>query len=637
MRTITYLYFILIGNIALPHYSWAQDYTLDDWMTISSVNAFEWSPDGQYFYYTSNAAASGTYNIFRMSSNGGRPMLLGEDEVNIRPERREQLTLSPDGKNIFFSAASYFSAYLNIYRMSATGGIAEALTYNDGMIQTSPSVSPDNETLAFFARMSSGAKLFTLDLTNQTAWPRQLLPGEGSELFPIWSSKGDLAFQRRGDIWVKQSKANEPFQLIDPAYGGGNSGIAWSPEGDRIAFTNSRSGYSQVGVVEIDTGNVITITDTPVEHGQISWSPDGRWLAYVKADDVGMSNDIVIASADGSGHQKILTSGKGKRFEPKFSPDGEFIAYIESNSVRSRDIWKIPVEGGVPEQVTHSMGMVDPADLTEAQEIFYQARDTLRIPGMLWLPPDFDASKKYPVIVRLHGHPGQWNHDFRMMTQYFVNKGFVVVAPNPRGSAGFGQGFHDLHIADWGGEEFYDAMGVVKFLETLGYADTNNMATWGGSGGGFMSMTIATKAPIVFKAQIIRAPVVGWKVLVDERHDASGRAWTATRTPSRSRADMGGSYEEIPEEYDLRSPINFVEAVQVPQLLFHGLRDTNVLPRQSRMWVNRMQELGKDDLIEFITYPDEDHSLRRYKSTVRDRLARMTLFLSEKLNLPELK
>lgn len=100
---------------------------------------------------------------------------------------------------------------------------------------------------------------------------------------------------------------------------------------------------------------------------------------------------------------------------------------------------------------------------------------------------------------------------------------------------------------------------------------------------------------------------------------------------------MGGSYEEIPEEYDLRSPINFVEAVHVPQLLFHGLRDTNVLPRQSRMWIDRMHELGKEDLIEFISYPDEDHSLRRYKSTVRDRLARMTLFLSEKLNLPELK
>jgi dipeptidyl aminopeptidase/acylaminoacyl peptidase len=325
----------------------------------------------------------------------------------------------------------------------------------------------------------------------------------------------------------------------------------------------------------------------------------------------------------------VITTGKGKRFTPGFSPDGDHLAFIESTSTRTRDIWKAAVSGGPPTQVTRSMGRVDPAHLTEAREIFYFARDNLKIPGMMWLPPDFDPDKKYPVLVRLHGHPGQWSHDFRMMTQYFINKGFVAIAPNPRGSDGFGQGFHDLHTADWGGEEFHDVMGVIPFMESLGYVDMDRKATWGGSGGGFMSMTVATKAPDVFQAQVIRAPVTDWKVLVNERHDAVGRAWTATRAPSRSRSDMGGSYAEIPEEYDMRSPINFVEAVQVPQLLFHGLRDTNVLPRQSEMWVDRMRELGKGDLVEFITYPDEDHGLRRYKATIRDRLERMSEFFSE--------
>ncbi len=152
-----------------------------------------------------------------------------------------------------------------------------------------------------------------------------------------------------------------------------------------------------------------------------------------------------------------------------------------------------------------------------------------------------------------------------------------------------------------------------------------------------MSMTIATKSPLAFEAQMIRAPVTDWKILINDRNDASGRAWTATRTPSRSRAEMGGSYEEVPEEYDARSPSNFVENVEIPQLLFHGLRDTNVLPRQSIIWVERMKSLGKDELIDFVTYPDEDHSLRRYKSTIRDRLVRMTEFLSEHLNLDELE
>ena len=180
-------------------------------------------------------------------------------------------------------------------------------------------------------------------------------------------------------------------------------------------------------------------------------------------------------------------------------------------------------------------------------------------------------------------------------------------------------------------------MGVVPFLESLGYIDMSRKATWGGSGGGYMSMTIATKAPDSFQAQVIRAPVTNWKILVNDRYDARGRAWTATRTPERSRADIGGSYAEIPDEYEQRSPTNYVENVQVPQLLLHGMRDTNVLPRQSIIWVERMLELGKGDLIDFIKYPDEDHSLRRYKSTIRDRIERMTHFFAEHLQLPDLK
>ena len=114
----------------------------------------------------------------------------------------------------------------------------------------------------------------------------------------------------------------------------------------------------------------------------------------------------------------------------------------------------------------------------------YPGPDNLPIPTLLYRPREFDPSREYPVIVRLHGHPGQWNHSFEMMRQFFVDRGFVVVAPNPRGSRGFGQGFHDLHIADYGGVELRDVMGVVGYLEGLGYIDMSRKATWGGSGGG---------------------------------------------------------------------------------------------------------------------------------------------------------
>jgi dipeptidyl aminopeptidase/acylaminoacyl peptidase len=283
------------------------------------------------------------------------------------------------------------------------------------------------------------------------------------------------------------------------------------------------------------------------------------------------------------------------------------------------------------------MGRIDAKQLAEAQEVFYAGADNLRIPAILLVPRNLDRSAKAPVIVRLHGHPGQWNHSFDPMDQYFVERGFVLIKPDPRGSINFGQGFHDLHIADWGGMEFRDVMGVLPFLDSLGYVDMKRKATWGGSGGGFMSLWISTKAPQAFQAQVIRAPVSDWKLLAIDRFGASGRAWNPGRTPVRERSEFGGSYPEIPEEYEQRSPVNFVENVTVPQLLFQGLRDASVPPRQSQVWVDRMRELNKEDLIDYVEFPNEVHSLRRYKATVRERITRMQEFFAEHLDLPGLR
>ncbi|MDH3423236.1 MAG: prolyl oligopeptidase family serine peptidase, partial [Gemmatimonadota bacterium] len=414
------------------------------------------------------------------------------------------------------------------------------------------------------------------------------------------------------------------------------SGGVWSPDGSRMAVTNGVSGFAQVGVVDVRSGTVTPLTYEPHEHSSPVWSPDGQWLVYLRNDDVGMSNDVVIARADGVGSPRILTRGKGIRSSPSFSPDGDRIAFLESTSVRTQDVWTIGPDGSGLRQVTRSMGRIDPSRLSEAHEIAYAAADNVRIPGMMWLPPDFDPDRRYPVLVRLHGHPGQWNHSFRLLTQYFVSKGFVAVAPNPRGSRGFGDGFHDLHIADYGGAEFDDVMRVIPFLDSLGYVDMTRKATWGGSGGGYMSFVIATEAPDAFEAQVIRAPVSDWTLLAIDRFGAEGRAWTSNRTPARVRSEFGGAPEEIPGEYYRRSPINFVENVTVPQLLIQGLRDGSVPPRQSQVWARRMNELGKSDLLQYVELPDEDHGLRRYKETRRTRIELMERFFAEHLRMPAL-
>lgn len=609
-------------------------YSLDDWMSVGSVQSFSWSPNGIYFYFTRQSDTSGTTEIFRVESDGGHPSQLSTNSKGKRPEPKQDVTISRDGKTLFFTAANYFQSYKNIFMMPSSGeGKITRLTFNDAVIETAPTPSPDGTKLAYFARTPQGTKILLLNLIQKTTWPRYLTHSSKEERFPVWHPDGEkLAFWRENDIWIRNLDGGPSIRLIEDAHARGNYSPVWSPSGSHIAFLNATSGFQQVGVAHVQTGSVTPITYSAHQHSQVSWSPDGELLVFIRSNETGMGNNVVVTSKDGSQH-RVLTNGQAVRSSPKFSPDGKFIAYIETTPIRTPDIWIIPTEGGSPQQITNSMGKINPNQLSLPKEIFYRGPDNLEIPTLLYKPKTINPGQKYPVIVRLHGHPGQWNHSFQLMWQYFIQKGFVLIAPNPRGSRGFGQGFHDLHIADYGGTEFKDVMNVLNYLEKQPYVDMTRKATWGGSGGGYMSLLIATQSPKSFQAQIIRAPVSSWKLLAIDRFGASGRAWTATRTPRRERSEFGGSYSEIPEEYRQRSPLNFVEQVEIPQLLFHGLRDSAVSPRQSQKWVKRMIELGKQNLIDYVEYPDEDHSLRRYQKTVSDRLQRMEKFLNKHLRL----
>lgn len=621
---------------AMPTHAFAQSqYSLDDWLTVQRVRSFVISPDGGDFYYTSGPAPSGTTEIFRVSTRGGNPVQVSSNVEGVRPEPKARIVLSVDGQTIYYTSARYFQNFDNVFSVPASGGEPTQITFNDAVIETAPHPSPDGRTLAYFVRTRRGTQILLRNLTKKTDWPVPLAPASANERFPLFSPDGKtLAFSKNGDIWIRELPDGEPRRLVSDEYAGGNGSPVWSPDGMRIAFTTGKSGFAQIGVADVATGAVVPVTLESREHGSLSWSPDGTMLAFTRADEVGMSRHVAVARADGTGELRQLTNGHGMRSNPMYV-DNEILAYIETTGNRTADIWTIPVRGGQATQITNSMGEVAAGDLSVPVEVFYPGPDNLPIPALLYKPKNFDPNRKYPVIVRLHGHPGQWNHSMSMEWQYFIQQGFVLIAPNPRGSRGFGQGFHDLHIGEYGDTEFEDVMNVLGYLESLPYIDMTRKATWGGSGGGYMSFVIATKAPDAFQAQVIRAPVSDWRQLAIDRFGSSGRIWTATRTPRRERSEFGGSYAEIPEEYEERSPINFVENVSVPQLLFQGLRDSSVPPNQSKMWAVRMAELGKGDLLEYVEYPDEDHGLSRYLATVRDRLQRMDRFFAEHLNLEE--
>jgi dipeptidyl aminopeptidase/acylaminoacyl peptidase len=636
--------FASLALLAVAQPSLAQKrYSVDDFMTVTGVRDFAWAPDGRTFYYTNASLSTGTAEIFRIGAFGGEPVQLTQTivpelqtaPVAHRPEPKENIVVSADGSRIFFTIARYFQEIDDIYSISTQGGPVVQHTFDDAIIETAPTPSPDGKTLAFFSRTARGTKVHLLDLASPRAWPRYLAPGPEQERDPVWSPDGkSLAVSRGGDVWIQPLAGGAARRLVHASYPSVSSPV-WSPDGGRIAVTANHSGFSQIAVVDVATGAVTSITYAPREYGDPSWSPDGRTLAFTMSDGLGLSTQVASAPSDGSTAPRALTSGRGIRTRPQFSPDGRTIGYLESTSTRAADIWVMPAAGGTPRRATSSMGRVDPDLLSIAEEVTFPAVDNIPLRALLFRPPGFDPAKKYPVIVALHGHPGQWNHSMNLLWQSVIHQGYILLAPNPRGSVGLGHGFHDLHVGDYGGTEFEDIMRSVDYLRTLPYVDMTRKATWGGSGGGYMSFVVATQAPDTFRAQVIRAPVSSWKWLAMERFVSPARFATASRDPQRAREEFGGAYTDIPDRYEERSPLNFVEQVKVPQLLMHGMRDGSVPPNESKRWAQRMRDLKKGHLLTYVEFPDEDHSLLRYRATIREQMERIPAFLAKHLDLQQ--
>lgn len=619
-------------------------YSLDDFLTISSVEELEWLPDGSGLVYAAISPLTGVQEIFRVDLADARTRQLTgtcvpklrTSPLAERAEPKARLAVSRGGHRVFFTSARYYQTMDNIFSIGTDGEDLVQHTFHDAIIETGPAPSPDGMTLAYYDRRPRGTKIQLLDLTAERAWPRLLQPGPDQERVPVWSPNGrHVAFERNGDIWLHDVESTDQRRLVADEWPAVAS-PAWSPDSSRVAVTCAASGFGQIGVVDVETGQLVPVTREARQHDAPTWSPDGATLAFVRTDGIGLSSQIAVAPADGGAAPLDLTCRRGVRAAPRFAPDGSTIAYLETASNRASDIWLVNADGGEPKQLTHSMGAVDPGQLSVAEETTYRTIDNLPIPTLILKPADFRADTHYPVVVTLHGHPGRWNHTMHVLWQFLVSRGVVIVAPNPRGTVGLGSAFHDLHIGDYCGAEFEDILGCVDFVKTLDFVDPRRIASWGGSGGGNMSLLVATKAPDTFVAQVIRAPVSSWKWLALDRFTGQPRFATAFRDPKLEREEMGGSYADLSERYDERSPLNFVEHARIPQLLMHGQRDSSVPINESRRWVERMRELGKGHLVDYVEYPDEDHSLERYRATTRDMGGRIVAFLATHLNAPQL-
>lgn len=528
-----------------------------------------WSPDGKELIYISNK--NGSSQIYRRWMATGTEAKL----TNLQTSPRN-LSWSPDGQWIA----------LNLFVDEKPSSLIQMPKAPKGAKWAAPAVYVDKMT---YRRDGGGYvkpgnnQIFILSIEGGT--PRQITSGSYNHNgTAAWSTDGkSLIFSaNRRDDWEFQASNNEIYEvgivhnkiraLTDRI--GPDNGPIISPDGKLIAYTGYDDKYlgfqqSELFIMNRDGSNPRSLTkELDKGVGGIKWAADGKGL-YFQYD---YNGNTKIAHVDLDGSMSDLASNIGGLSIGRpygggtfsVAKDGSF-AFTHSRPDHPSDLAVGKKGASNTQRLTRvNDDLFGHKTLGEVEEIWYESSfDKRRIQGWICKPPNFDPSKKYPLILEIHGGPfANYGDRFSAEVQLFAAAGYVVLYTNPRGSSSYGAEFGNLIHHNYPNEDYFDLISGVDEVIKKGYVDEEQLYVTGGSGGGVLTAWIVGKTDR-FRAAVVAKPVINWYSFVLNA-DGPGffyKYWFP-----------GLPWDNL-EHYMKRSPITYVGNVKTPTMLLTGEKD----------------------------------------------------------------
>jgi len=388
-----------------------------------------------------------------------------------------------------------------------------------------------------------------------------------------------------------------------------------SPDGRWVAYLSDQDGWDHIYVIPSAGGTPVQITKGHFEAWRLSWSHDSTRIAFDanEPDHPGDRRVGVATIGADPAHATIayLTDASGTNIEPLWSLDDKRLVYQHTDTRNSADLYVIDaVPGGKPIRIGDSMPSgVDREAFVEPQFIHYPGPDGQSVPAWLFVPKNLDRTKKHPAIVWIHGDGINQNYDgwhvqrnyavYYSMHQYLLQQGYVVIAPDYRGSIGYGRDWRNGVYMDVGGNDAKDAWMAGNYLRTLPYVDGERLGVWGLSYGGFFTLIAMTDQPTLFRTGIDVAGVVDYEMYYNDPYHGD---WTESRI---------GTPQQNPKVYANASPISHIDRLARPLLVLHGTADVNVPFLESVWLIDEALKKHKGDLLTFMIYPGEFHYFTR--------------------------
>lgn len=611
---------------------------------IRSVSATAVSPDGRFAAYTISVPRKpmededgnnwSELHVYEFAAGATRPFVTGKCNV-------ASVSWTPDGKSIAFLEKRGEDKFTSLYSIPVDGGESRRLLAMGSNIGTY-SFSPDGQRVAVTAT----------EPENEARKKRQD-KGFKQEVY-----EEDF---KPNKVWIASLGGSEKPKAL--ALEGSASRVLWSPAGAQLAvllsptpLVDDEMMQSRVHVVDMN-GATIAKVENPGKIGPLSWSPDGKRIALVSAEDIhdpsagrlmvadaatGLLRDILprfeghvqqaewvdadrvfflagqcvwsvvgeIRVSDGKLAKQTIFGAEGPVFtDLGISRDGKIAALVGNTPKHPGELFVFSPQGKDAQamRVTKSNPWLESVSFAKQEVLTFKARDGVEIQGIL-IHPLTDTGNPAPLILNVHGGPeahqsNGWLTGYANPGQMAAAKGFAVFHCNYRGSTGRGVAFSKLGQGDAAGKEFDDLVDAVDYLVQSGIADPKKVGVTGGSYGGYATAWLCTKYTEKFAAGVMFVGISNKLSKVGTTDIPNEEFYVHAR--KRPWEDWKFLLE--------RSPIFYAQQCKTPLLIMHGKDDPRVHPAQSRELHRHLKMHGKAP-VRLVFYPGEGHGNRKAAS-----------------------
>jgi dipeptidyl aminopeptidase/acylaminoacyl peptidase len=588
-------------------------------------NAPVWSADGTTLMYLGGGA------LWSVGADGGAPT-----RVHEAPGSGTQLRRTPDGRLLTY--VKEVPGGTDIFGWDIAGRSERRISHLSGRVR-SYSISPDSRSIALANDRSGSEDIWVVNIADGAA--RRLTASPLYEVFPTWSADGSRVLYTQLDArWV-----DHDVYSIAPAGGaatlvlrdkdffdyrqGASFGFPLvSPDGKTLLFRSQRSGWTSYWAIPATGGTPRQLAPEPADQSDARWSPDGSQVLFLSMTNGTQSLKVVPAA--GGAARTVVAPATGMVTRADWSPDGRRISYALHSATTAADLYVVAAAGGESRQLTQSDPGGTLASALVAPEKISWTNEGLTINAYLFKPKALPAGGRAPVIMLVHGGPtSQFSDSYQLQAQFFASRGYVVIAPNVRGSSGYGKRFEDLNNRDWGHGDLRDVLAGVAWAKQQPYVNRDKIGITGVSYGGMMTMYAISHAPGVFQAAISQSgygDVRDFHTIVPELQHSQLLHYELGRWPSTAAVDS---------IYRRSSAIHRAKDATAPAMLIHGY-GLHVLDADYAAWKYARELAKHSKIVQYKSYPNETYYVYGRENT-RQMLGDMLEFMDRYLKDPSVE